>query len=293
MTVCNICPRNCGANRNDNTGNGYCGAGLMPRVARAAPHFWEEPCISGTSGSGAVFFSGCNLRCVFCQNHDISTGAIGRIVTPERLREIFFELIAQGVHNINMVTAAHYLDGVLAALGDGLPVPVVWNSGGYESIESIKKLSGKVQIYLPDMKYSDSAAARRYSAAIDYPEVAKAAIVEMVRQIGRYEIDDNGIMRRGVIIRHLVLPGNLDNTLGVLDWISETFKPGEVLVSLMSQFTPVGDLTKFPELQKRLTPDEYAAAMSYMDICGLTEGYRQELSSAKEEYTPPFDLTGV
>jgi putative pyruvate formate lyase activating enzyme len=240
-----------------------------------------------------VFFSGCNLRCVFCQNHDISTGAIGRIVTPERLREIFFELIAQGVHNINMVTAAHYLDGVLAALGDGLPVPVVWNSGGYESIESIKKLSGKVQIYLPDMKYSDSAAARRYSAAVDYPEVAKAAIVEMVRQVGRYEIDDNGIMRRGVIIRHLVLPGNLDNTLGVLDWISETFKPGEVLVSLMSQFTPVGDLTKFPELQKRLTPDEYAAAMSYMDICGLTEGYRQELSSAKEEYTPPFDLTGV
>ncbi len=290
--ICRACPRNCGAVRTLTEGGGFCGAPLLPRIARAAPHMWEEPVISGRSGSGTVFFSGCSLRCVFCQNYDVSAGNFGKTVTVERLREIFQELIALGVHNVNLVTADHYVDAVLCALDRPLPVPVVWNSGGYQKADTLRRLEGKVQIYLPDMKYSDSEAARRYSAAPDYPDAAKAAITEMYRQTGPYVIKD-GIMKSGVIIRHLVLPGQLKNTYGVIDWVADTFGPGQVLFSLMSQYTPMGRAANYPEIDRRITSSEYRRAREYMEKKGVTDGFYQEKSSAKEEYTPPFDLTGV
>lgn len=288
---CSICPRKCNIDREK--ARGFCGMGEDAVVARAAPHFWEEPCISGENGSGTVFFSGCNLRCVFCQNHDISRGGTGKAVSVERLREIYAELIAKGVHNINLVTASHFLRPVLSSLSPQLPVPVVWNSSGYEDVSSLKALDGKVQIYLPDMKYSDSAAAKRYSAAPDYPEKAKSAILEMFRQTGPYVMGEDGLMKSGVIIRHLVLPGNPENTYGVIDWVAETFSPGDVLFSLMSQFTPYGDMSEYPEIDRRITAEEYDAAVHYMRVRGITDGFYQELSSAREEYTPDFDLTGV
>ena len=260
-------------------------------MARAALHFWEEPCISGTRGSGTVFFSGCNLGCVFCQNGSISHGRFGRPVTIPRLREIFQELIAQGAHNINLVTPTHFAPAIREALEAPLAVPVVWNSGGYELPEALRTLEGKVQIYLPDLKYADSALAARYSGAADYFETATAAIREMFRQVGRCVWDADGVLQRGVIIRHLLLPGALENTKAVLDWIAGTFPAGSVLVSLMSQYTPQAGAEGL--LRRKVTGAESRAARAYMENLGLTAGYYQDSSSAREEYTPPFDLTGV
>ena len=291
--TCDLCPRKCGAVREELTGDGFCGEGLTARVARAAPHMWEEPPISGQRGSGAVFFSGCNLRCVYCQNAVISTGKVGKPVSPERLREIYFELIEKGVHNINLVTGSHFLPAVLASLREPLPVPVVWNSSAYETVEAVRSLQGKVQIYLPDMKYMDAALAEKYSAAPDYPETAKRAILEMVRQVGPYRMGEDGLLKSGVIIRHLVLPNALENTKAVLRWVAETFGPGEVLFSLMSQYTPMGRAGAYPEIDRRLTREEYGEAVAHMERSGIEDGFYQELSSAKEEYTPDFDLTGV
>lgn len=291
MTECTLCPRACKVDRSKTTG--VCQSGELPKIARAALHHWEEPVISGNRGSGTVFFSGCSLKCVFCQNTDISHGNFGKTVTSERLREIFFELIEQGAHNINLVNPTHWASPVLKALENPLPVPVVYNTGGYDSVSTLRHFEGKVNIYLPDMKYADSHIAAKYSKAADYPETAKSAIMEMYRQTGPYEIDDDGIMRRGVIIRHLILPENLENTFRVIDWVSETFSPGQVLFSLMSQFTPAGDLTDFPELQRRLTQEEYDACYDYLADSNIEEGFFQELSSAKEEYIPPFNLEGV
>lgn len=283
--ICDICPRACGTERP----GGFCGMGEDPVVSRAAPHYWEEPCISGTRGSGAVFFAGCNLRCVFCQNYDISALRRGKQITVDRLREIFGELTAQGVHNLNLVTGTHFIPAIREALDPPPAVPVVWNSGGYESVPALRTLEGRVQVYLPDMKYSDGPLAGRLSAAPDYPETAKAAIREMFRQTGPCVLDGEGMLVRGVMIRHLVLPGELDNTFGVLDWIRDTFRPGDVLVSLMGQYTPNG--VGGPD--RRLTLEEYDRAVDYMAALGLLEGYTQELTSAEREYTPPFDLTGV
>ncbi|MBR1843075.1 MAG: radical SAM protein [Oscillospiraceae bacterium] len=291
MSVCNLCPRACGVDRGARSG--FCGVSDTIRVARAAPHYWEEPPISGDKGSGAVFFSGCSLRCVFCQNYDISVGGFGKEVTPQELRAIFDRLIAEGCHNINLVTATHYADKVLEALIEPLSVPVVWNTGGYESLETLRKLSGKVQIYLPDMKYALPEPARKYSFAPDYFEVASKAISEMYDQVGDCEYDEDGLMRRGMIVRHLVLPGNLENSFRVMDWFSENYGDKGVCFSLMSQFTPMGRAKDFPELSRRLTEEEYALAVEYMEQLGIENGFYQELSSAKEEYTPDFDLTGV
>ncbi len=266
--------------------------GQNARIARAALHMWEEPCISGERGSGTVFFSGCSLKCVFCQNEKISRGGFGQPVSSKRLREIFFELIEKGAHNINLVNPTHFAPAILEALHEPLPVPVVYNSGGYESVNTLKSFHGKVQIYLPDMKYAFSSPAEKYSKAGDYPEMAKAAIWEMFSQVGPYVIDDDGIMQSGVIIRHLVLPENLDNTFAVIDWVRETFSPGDVLFSLMSQYTPPKDVP-FPELGRRLNRKEHDAAVNYLMESGIEDGFFQELSSAKEEYVPPFDLTGV
>lgn len=294
MSFCNICPRKCNAERLPlaENGEGFCGLGGAPRIARAALHFWEEPPISGENGSGTVFFSGCNLGCIFCQNKKISRGRFGKTVTPERLREIYEELINKGAHNINLVTPTHFADAVLASLEPKLAVPVVYNCGGYESVETLKKFEGKIQIYLPDMKYSDNALAKKYSAAPDYFETAKAAVKEMYRQTGKYDIGDDGIMKKGVIIRHLILPGRLENTKKVIDWVKNEFAPGEVLFSLMSQFTPVEGCNT-DELYRRLTKDEYSEIADYLFESGIEDGFMQELSSAKEEYIPPFDLEGV
>lgn len=294
MSFCNICPRKCNAERLPlaENGEGFCSLGGAPRIARAALHFWEEPPISGENGSGTVFFSGCNLGCIFCQNKKISRGRFGKTVTPERLREIYEELINKGAHNINLVTPTHFADAVLASLEPKLSVPVVYNCGGYESVETLKKFEGKIQIYLPDMKYSDNVLAKKYSAAPDYFETAKAAVKEMYRQTGKYDIGDDGIMKKGVIIRHLILPGQLENTKKVIDWVKNEFAPGEVLFSLMSQFTPVEGCNT-DELYRRLTKDEYSEIADYLFESGIEDGFMQELSSAKEEYIPPFDLEGV
>lgn len=294
MSFCNICPRKCNAERLPiaENGEGFCGLGGAPKIARAALHFWEEPPISGENGSGTVFFSGCNLGCIFCQNKKISRGRFGKTVTPERLGEIYEELINKGAHNINLVTPTHFADAVLASLEPKLAVPVVYNCGGYESVETLKRFEGKIQIYLPDIKYSDNVLAKKYSAAPDYFETAKAAVKEMYRQTGKYDIGDDGIMKKGVIIRHLILPGQLENTKKVIDWVKNEFAPGEVLFSLMSQFTPVEGCNT-DELYRRLTKDEYSEIADYLFESGIEDGFMQELSSAKEEYIPPFDLEGV
>ncbi len=289
MPLCTLCPRKCGRLRPD----GFCRMGENPRVARAALHFWEEPCISGTRGSGAVFFSGCSLRCVFCQNQKISAGGFGKDISVERLREIFDELIARGAHNINLVNPTHFAGAIAEALDKPLPVPVVYNSGGYDRVETLRMLDGKGQVYLPDMKYAQAELGARYARAADYPEVAKAAIQEMVRQTGPYQLDENGMLVSGVLIRHLVLPGHLQNTRQVIDWVAQTFAPGTVLFSLMSQYTPCGDLSHTPELNRRLTKREQKAAEEYLFAAGIEDGFVQERASAKQEYIPAFDLTGV
>lgn len=293
---CRLCPRDCRIKRNEG-GRGRCNEGATPRIARAALHMWEEPCISGARGSGAVFFTGCSLGCVYCQNRAISRGgegAPGREVTPDVLRRIFLRLIEEGAHNINLVTPLHFTDGILPALNEPLPVPVVVNTGGYERVDTLRRWEGKAQIWLPDVKYALTEPARRYSAAPDYPQVAKAAIQEMFRQVGPYELDDDGMLKKGVVIRHLVLPGQGENTRRVLEWIAETFRPGDVLVSLMSQYTPPEEVPDLPdELRRPIKPIEYKLALRHMERLGLSHGYCQEATAATEEYLPAFDLSGV
>lgn len=288
---CEICPRRCNAERTAEKAGGVCRmpAGLV--VARAMLHLWEEPVLSGKNGAGCIFFSGCNLGCVFCQNGRISHENFGKVITPAHLREIMEDLIAQGAHCIDLVTPTHFTPWVLEALEKPLGVPVVWNSGGYERVETLRTLEGKVQIYLPDLKYAMERPARTLSAAPDYFEAAAAAIDEMVRQVGAYQLGDDGLMRSGVILRHLVLPGQMENTKRVIDYVSTHFPPKAVLFSLMSQYTPQPGSTG--ALARRLNEREYRTAVQYMRDCGLTDGFCQELSSAKEEYTPVFDLQGV
>ena len=288
--ICTLCPRRCGAERTAEAGGGFCRMPAGLRVARAMLHHWEEPPISGQNGAGTVFFSGCTLGCVYCQNGDISAGGFGKDISAARLREIFEELIAQGAHNIELVTPTHFLPWILPALTPRLPVPVVYNCGGYERVETLRALEGLVDVYLPDLKYADGALAAELSGAADYFPVACEAIREMFRQIGPYVLED-GLLTRGVVIRHLVLPGYLDNTRRVLDWIAETFAPGDVLVSLMSQYTPTANMTG--RLARRVTAAEYRAAADYMRNCGITDGFVQERTSAEEAYTPAFDGQGV
>ena len=278
------------ARRDAQSGEGFCGLPAAPVVARAGLHFWEEPCVSGARGSGAVFFSGCVLRCVYCQNHAISHENFGKPVSVERLREIFWELIGQGAHNINLVSPTPFAPAIREALAEPLPVPVVWNTGGYERVETLRSLEGRVQVWLPDLKYVDSGLSRDLSGAADYFGAASAAIQEMVRQTGDYVLED-GLLKRGVLIRHLMLPGQLENTKAVLDWVAETFRPGQVLLSLMAQYTPQPGAEGL--LSRRVTGAEYRAALRYMENLGITDGYCQDAASARAEYTPDFDLTGV
>ena len=289
--ICRQCPRDCGAVRTETEGWGLCRMPEAPVVARAALHMWEEPPISGTRGAGTVFISGCSLGCVFCQNDEISHQDFGKPITVERLREIFFELIEQGAHNIDLVDPTHYAHAVAQALAEPLPVPVVWNSGGYDKVETLRALEGKIQIYLPDYKYRTADYAARYSGASDYPEAAEAAILEMYRQTGPCVYED-GLLKRGVVIRHLLLPGKLAEAKRVMDWVAEQFAPGQVLFSLMSQYIPWGWASQFPEIDRRLRPSEIRAAEAYMADLGL-EGFTQGAEAARSEYIPAFDLTGV
>lgn len=289
--ICTQCPRRCGSLRTDTSGGGFCQMPALPVIARAALHHWEEPCLSGTRGAGTVFFSGCALRCVFCQNSEISQKNFGRPVTVPRLREIFYELIGQGAHNIDLVSPTHFSHAVAEALSEPLPVPVVWNSGGYDSVETLRSLEGKLDVYLPDLKYVTPDRAAKYSGAADYPEIAKAAIMEMVRQVGPPVLDD-GLLKRGVLIRHLLLPGGLREAKAVMDWVAETFPPGAVLFSLMSQYVPLGRAAEFPEIDRPLRNSEARAAADYMAALGLA-GYTQERSAAAAGYVPAFDLSGV
>lgn len=289
--ICTLCPRNCGAERTAESGAGVCRMGTQPKIARAALHMWEEPCISGTRGSGAVFFSGCGLRCVFCQNEAISQQGEGKIVTPARLAEIFRELETQGAHNINLVTAAHFVPAVLEALSLYRPnIPIVYNSSGYESIETLRMLSGVVDIYLPDYKYIDPNMAAMLSGARDYPDVAFAAIAEMIRQTGAPVYDENGMMQRGTLIRHLVLPGLTGDSMKILTRIRDEF-PG-IPVSLMGQYTPCGRALSIPGMDRKIKKKEYARVLAHMEAIGL-DGYRQELGSADGAFIPSFDETGV
>lgn len=290
--ICQLCPRRCGALRTETEGKGYCRMPALPVLARAALHQWEEPPISGTRGSGTIFFSGCPLVCVFCQNEEISHRDVGKPVTVQRLRQICMELVDQGAHNINFVTPTHYSHILAQVLDTPLPVPAVFNSGGYDSVSTLKSLEGKIDIYLPDLKYMDSAPAGRYSAAPDYPAVAAAAIREMVRQVGPCVFDENGLLKKGVIIRHLVLPGQAEGAKQVMDWVAREFPKGTVLFSLMSQYTPYGRADQFPEIDRKLRRGEIRAVQDYMDALGL-DGFTQERTSAKREYTPPFDLSGL
>ncbi len=288
---CELCPRRCGAERTETVGGGFCQmpAGII--AARAMLHLWEEPCLSGTRGAGCVFFTGCNLGCVYCQNGSISRGNFGKPLSPARLRRVFEDLIARGAHCIDLVTPTHFAPWILEALADPLPVPVVWNSGGYERVETLRALEGRVQVYLPDLKYADARLAAALSHAPDYFETAAAAIDEMIRQTGPYRMGEDGILQSGVIIRHMLLPGQLANTRSVIDYVSRRFAPGEVLFSLMSQYTPQPGAAG--ALARRVTGAEYRAAVGYMRACGIADGFVQEKSSAKEEYTPDFDLSGL
>ena len=291
---CMACPRGCGADRTRGQ-RGYCGADSTVWVARAALHHWEEPPISGTRGSGAVFFSHCALGCVFCQNRQISRRAdVGKPVTAERLAEIFLELEAQGAHNINLVTGSHYAPQLVPPLRlareQGLAVPVVWNSSGYETADTLRLLDGLVNIYLPDYKYHSSYYAARYSHADDYPETAQEAITEMVRQAGAPRYDADGILQTGVIVRHLMLPGLGGDTSQVLRSIAERWG-GCVLVSLLRQYTPVGT-SDFPELDRRISDEEYQEAVEQMQQLGLS-GFIQDSESISESFIPSFSGEGV
>ena len=290
-THCTLCPRRCGVDRTRGQ-LGFCKMPGQIHAARAGVHYWEEPVISGSFGSGAVFFSGCTLKCAFCQNYDISQENFGKPLTSAELRAAFERLIDEGVQNINLVTPTHFLPDILPALEPKLPVPVVYNCGGYESVEALRQLEGKIDVYLPDFKYSDNALAKKLSSAPDYFETASAAILEMYRQVGKPVIEGDE-MKRGVLVRHLVLPGCVDNSLGVLDWVAEHFRSGDILFSLMSQYVPMGRAAEMPPFDRRITELEYDSVLSYMMLLGIEDGYTQDFSSAERGYTPSFDLTGL
>lgn len=295
MTQCALCPRRCRARR-DQGGRGFCGADQELRVARASLHMWEEPPLSGSKGSGTVFFSGCSLRCVYCQNRAISRGQAGKSITVQRLAEIFLEQQERGAHNLNLVTGDHYIPQILAALTEaktgGFHLPVVWNCSGYQSVDSLRLLEGFVDIWLTDFKYLSPERAERYSRARDYPEVAWAAAEEMFRQQPKACFDAEGIMQKGLIFRHLLLPGGLEDGKNVLQKLFSRFG-NRVWYSLMSQYTPMPDLDEYPELQRRVTGAEYDELVDFCVDLGMENAFVQEGEAAEESFIPAFDGEGV
>lgn len=296
MSDCTLCPRRCHVNRAAGQ-TGFCGQTAEPAAARAALHFWEEPCISGTAGSGAVFFSGCNLQCVFCQNHSIALGKDGRSIPLERLSEIFLELQEKGAVNINLVTGSHFIPQIACALErakeNGLSIPIVYNTGGYEETASLELLNGLVDIYLPDLKYLSSDLSLRYSHAADYFEKASAAIAAMFRQVGAPVFDDKtGLMKRGVIVRHLLLPGQTADSKRILRYLRSTYG-NDIYVSIMNQYTPLPHVAAFPELNRTVTEREYEKLLSFADKIGIEKGFMQEGGTAQESFIPPFNGEGL
>ena len=283
---CSLCPRMCGVDRTAGQ-RGYCGAPATAVVAKTMIHRWEEPALAGSGGSGAIFFGGCTLGCIYCQNRAISRKPVGREVTSAELRAMMEDLIAQGAENIDLVTPTHYLPTIIPALTPKLPVPVVYNCGGYERAETLRELEGLVDIYLPDLKYTDAGAAQRLSGAIDYFPTAAAAIEEMVRQTGAPKWEGEKLVS-GTVIRHLILPGHVENSLRALDWIGEQFKPGEVIVSLMRQYTPTEATKNIPTLNRCITDEEYDAVLSWMYLNDL-EGFVQEKTAADKQFIPDFE----
>lgn len=292
---CLLCPRKCGINRS--TGQtGVCGVSAKIRVARAALHYWEEPCISGKKGSGAVFFSGCSLHCVFCQNREISDGKAGKVISKERLSDIFLELKAKGANNINLVTPGQYIPDIVWAVRDarrrGMELPIVYNTSGYEDADELKQLEGIVDVYLPDFKYMDSALSAKYSRAKDYPSVAKQALSEMVRQQPKVVIDDaTGLIQRGVIVRQLLLPGHVKDAKAILKYLHDTYQ-NSIYISMMSQFTPIA-LKDYPEINRTVTRREYERLIDYAIKIGITNAFIQEGDVAKDSFIPAFDCEGV
>lgn len=292
---CLLCPRKCGINRAAGQ-TGVCGVSAEIRVARAALHYWEEPCISGEKGSGAVFFSGCSLHCVFCQNREISDGKAGKIISKERLRDIFLELKAKGANNINLVTPGQYIPDIVWAVRDarryGMELPIVYNTSGYENADELKQLEGIVDVYLPDFKYMDSALSAKYSRARDYPSVAKQAISEMVRQQPGVVIDDaTGLIQKGVIVRQLLLPGHVNDAKVILKYLHDTYQDS-IYISMMSQFTPIA-LKDYPEINRTVTRREYERLIDYAIKIGITNAFIQEGNVAKDSFIPAFDCEGV
>ncbi len=295
MDACTLCPRMCGVNRAAGE-KGYCGMDATIRAARAALHMWEEPCISGTRGSGAVFFSGCSLRCIFCQNFEIAEGNCAKEISGERLSEIFLELQEQGAANINLVTAAHYVPAVIESLkkakAQGMDLPVIYNSSGYERVETVQMLEEVVDVWLPDFKYMDSKLAFAYSRAKDYPEVARAAIREMMKAAGTCAYDEDGYIQKGVIVRHLILPGHTKNSIAVLDELYGTYGD-DLTISLMNQYTPLPQVRNIPDLNRRVTKREYEKVLDHALDLGITQGFFQEGGTAKESFIPLFDYEGL
>ncbi|MGO5111647.1 radical SAM protein [Oscillospiraceae bacterium LCP25S3_E10] len=290
--ICTVCPRHCGVIREASVGKGFCKMGENAVVARVAKHMWEEPCISGTCGSGTVFFSGCVLKCVFCQNYKISTQNFGKELTPQQLADCYKRLEQQGVHNINLVNPTHFLNAVIESLNIYKPaVPVVYNCGGYESVESLKKLEGYIDIYLPDFKYADNTLAEKYSKVKNYHETAVAAIAEMLRQQPRNTYDNNGIMEKGVIVRHLILPSNTKNSIAALNSLHNHFG-SRLTVSLMAQYIPCGIAEQYPEINRKITRREYQKVFNCLTELDF-DGFAQELNSAKSTYIPDFNLQGL
>lgn len=292
---CLLCPRKCGINRS--TGQtGVCGVSSEIKVARAALHYWEEPCISGKRGSGAVFFSGCSLHCVFCQNREISDGKEGKVISKERLSDIFMELAGKGANNINLVTPGQYIPDIVWAVNDaksrGMKLPIIYNTSGYENVTELKLLEGIVDVYLPDFKYMDSTLSARYSRAKDYPSVAKQALSEMVRQQPDVVIDDaTGLIQKGVIVRQLLLPGHVNDAKAVLKYLYDTYHD-HVYISMMSQFTPIA-LKDYPEINRTVTKREYERLVNYALEIGITNAFIQEGDVAKDSFIPAFDCEGV
>ena len=294
MAVCNICPRNCNVDRSENVG--FCGMTDTVKISRAALHMWEEPCISGEKGSGTVFFSGCNMKCVFCQNKDISTGGFGKEITVDRLSDIFLELQGKGALNINLVTPTHYtlqiIDAVKMARARGLTLPIVYNTSSYEKVETIRLLADTVDVWLPDFKYMDNSVAQKYSKAPDYVNCATAAIDEMVRQQPECVFDEDGIIQKGVIVRHLVLPGQTQGAKAAIEYLYNRYEDS-IFISIMSQYTPCTDLSAYPEINRKLTQQEYDDVVDFAVDIGVENGFLQEGESASESFIPPFDLEGV
>lgn len=286
---CRLCPRQCGVDRDEGQ-TGFCGMTAQMTAARAMLHYGEEPPIAASFGTGAVFFSGCTLRCRYCQNREISLERKGKPISSEELRDIFLRLIDEGAQSIDLVTPTHFLPTILPALTPKLPVPVVYNCGGYERVDTLRELEGLVDIYLPDFKYADDRLAARLSDAPEYFDVAAAAICEMYRQVGGYVIEDEQ-MQRGVLIRHLVLPGAVGNSLRVIEWVARTFPKNDVLFSLMSQYVPSPTLPV--PLNRRLTAEEYDGAVSWLELCGIRNGFMQDLAAASDELLPDFDFSGL